>query len=131
FAGSGVGKTTLLSMLAQSQGFDTVVTALVGESGREVREFLHEALVHHRSRAVTVVSTSDESPMMRRLAAKTATTIAEYFRDRGESVLLIVDSVTRFAHAAREVALATGEPAVARGYAPPVYRALTARMSEE
>jgi flagellum-specific ATP synthase len=121
FAGSGVGKTTLLSMLAQSQGFDTVVTALVGERGREVREFLDEALVHHRSRAITVVSTSDESPMMRRLAAKTATTIAEYFRDRGESVLLIVDSVTRFAHAAREIALATGEPAVARGYAPSVF----------
>lgn len=121
FAGSGVGKTTLLSMLAQAQGFDTVVTALVGERGREVREFLDEALVHHQSRAVTVVSTSDESPMMRRLAAKTATTIAEYFRDRGESVLLIVDSVTRFAHAAREIALATGEPAVARGYAPSVF----------
>ena len=121
FAGSGVGKTTLLSMIAQSQGFDTVVTALVGERGREVREFLDEALVQHRSRAITVVSTSDESPMMRRLAAKTATTIAEYFRDRGESVLLIVDSVTRFAHAAREIALATGEPAVARGYAPSVF----------
>jgi flagellum-specific ATP synthase len=121
FAGSGVGKTTLLSMLAQSQGFDTVVTALVGERGREVREFLDEALIHYRSRAITVVSTSDESPMMRRLAAKTATTIAEYFRDRGDSVLLIVDSVTRFAHAAREIALATGEPAVARGYAPSVF----------
>jgi flagellum-specific ATP synthase len=121
FAGSGVGKTTLLSMIAQSQGFDTVVTALVGERGREVREFLDEAPVQHRSRAITVVSTSDESPMMRRLAAKTATTIAEYFRDRGESVLLIVDSVTRFAHAAREIALATGEPAVARGYAPSVF----------
>ena len=121
FAGSGVGKTTLLSMLAQSPGFDTVVTALVGERGREVREFLEETLVHHKSRAVTVVSTSDESPMMRRLAAKTATTIAEYFRDRGELVLLIVDSITRFAHAAREVALATGEPAVARGYAPSVF----------
>lgn len=124
FAGSGVGKTTLLSMLAQSTGFDTVVTALVGERGREVREFLEEALVRHRSRSITVVSTSDESPMMRRLASKTATTIAEYFRDRGESVLLIVDSVTRFAHAAREVALATGEPAVARGYAPSVFSEL-------
>src|SRR6185312_14081623 len=92
-----------------------------GERGREVREFLEESLVHHKSRAVTVVSTSDESPMMRRLAAKTATTIAEYFRDRRESVLLIMDSVTRFAHAAREVALAAGEPAVARGYAPSVF----------
>ncbi|MEW6645301.1 MAG: flagellar protein export ATPase FliI [Pseudomonadota bacterium] len=121
FAGSGVGKTTLLSMMAQSRGFDTVVTALVGERGREVREFLEETLVHYRERSITVVSTSDESPMMRRLAAKTATTIAEYFRDRGENVLLIVDSVTRFAHAAREVALATGEPAVARGYAPSVF----------
>ncbi|MGO4711856.1 flagellar protein export ATPase FliI [Bradyrhizobium sp. 2TAF24] len=121
FAGSGVGKTTLLAMMAQSRGFDTVVTALVGERGREVREFLDDTLGQDRTRAITVVSTSDESPMMRRLAAKTATTIAEYFRDRGESVLLIVDSVTRFAHAAREVALATGEPAVARGYAPSVF----------
>ncbi|MGP9813388.1 flagellar protein export ATPase FliI [Rhodopseudomonas sp. NSM] len=124
FAGSGVGKTTLLSMIAKSSGFDTVVTALVGERGREVNEFLEDALSAHRDRAVTVVSTSDESPMMRREAAKTATTIAEYFRDRGESVLLIVDSVTRFAHAAREVALATGEPAVARGYAPSVFSEL-------
>jgi flagellum-specific ATP synthase len=121
FAGSGVGKTTLLSMLARSAGFDTVVTALVGERGREVREFLEEALVHHRSRAIAVVSTGDESPMMRRLAPKTAMTIAEYFRDRGESVLLIVDSITRYAHAAREIALAAGEPAVARGYAPSVF----------
>lgn len=124
FAGSGVGKTTLLSMLAQSSGFDTVVTALVGERGREVNEFLDEALIHHKERAITVVSTSDESPMMRREAAKTATTVAEYFRDRGEQVLLIVDSVTRFAHAAREVALATGEPAIARGYAPSVFSEL-------
>lgn len=124
FAGSGVGKTTLLSMLARGAQFDTVVTALVGERGREVREFLEEALAQHRSRAITVVSTSDESPMMRRLAPKTAMTIAEYFRDRGESVLLIVDSVTRFAHALREAALATGEPAIARGYAPSVFSEL-------
>jgi len=124
FAGSGVGKTTLLSMLARSTGFDTVVTALVGERGREVREFLEESLAQYKNRAVTVVSTSDESPMMRRLAPKTAMTIAEYFRDRGESVLLIVDSVTRFAHASREVALATGEPAIARGYAPSVFSEL-------
>lgn len=124
FAGSGVGKTTLLSMLARSSGFDTVVTALVGERGREVREFLEESLAQYKDRAVTVVSTSDESPMMRRLASKTAMTVAEYFRDRGESVLLIVDSVTRFAHASREVALATGEPAIARGYAPSVFSEL-------
>ncbi|MHC2644386.1 flagellar biosynthesis/type III secretory pathway ATPase [Bradyrhizobium liaoningense] len=114
FAGSGVGKSTLLAMLARSQGFDTVVLALVGERGREVREFIEDVLGTDRHRAVTIVSTGDESPMMRRLAPKTAMAVAEYFRDRGESVLLMVDSITRFAHAAREVALAAGEPAVAR-----------------
>lgn len=121
FAGSGVGKSTLLSMLARSEGFDTVVVALVGERGREVREFLDDALIANRDRAITVVSTGDESPMMRRLAPKTAVAIAEYFRDQGDSVLLIVDSITRFAHAARDVALAAGEPAVARGYTPSVF----------
>ncbi|MGX4802578.1 flagellar protein export ATPase FliI [Bradyrhizobium guangdongense] len=121
FAGSGVGKSTLLAMLARSQGFDTVVLALVGERGREVREFIEDVLGNDRNRAVTIVSTGDESPMMRRLAPKTAMAVAEYFRDRGESVLLVVDSITRFAHAAREVALAAGEPAVARGYAPTVF----------
>lgn len=124
FAGSGVGKSTLLSMLARSQGFDTVVLALVGERGREVREFLEDALAQNRARAVTIVSTSDESPMMRRLAPKTALATAEFFRDRGESVLLIVDSVTRFAHATREVALAAGEAPVARGYTPSVFSEL-------
>lgn len=121
FAGSGVGKSTLLAMLARSQGFDTVVLALVGERGREVREFIEDVLGNDRNRSVTIVSTGDESPMMRRLAPKTAMAVAEYFRDRGESVLLVVDSITRFAHAAREVALAAGEPAVARGYAPTVF----------
>ena len=121
FAGSGVGKSTLLAMLARSEGFDTVVLALVGERGREVREFIEDVLGHNRARTITIVSTGDESPMMRRLAPKTATAVAEYFRDRGESVLLVVDSITRFAHAAREVALAAGEPAVARGYAPTVF----------
>jgi flagellum-specific ATP synthase len=86
-----------------------------------VREFLDETLSASRSSAVTVVATGDESPMMRRLAAKSAMTVAEYFRDRGEAVLLIVDSVTRYAHAAREIALAAGEPAIARGYAPSVF----------
>jgi flagellum-specific ATP synthase len=120
FAGSGIGKSTLLAMLARSRGFDTAVIALVGERGREVREFIEDAL-GDRGRAVAVVSTGDESPMMRRLAPKTALSIAEYFRDRGENVLLIVDSVTRFAHAAREVSLAAGEPPVARGYTPSVF----------
>ena len=121
FAGSGVGKSSLLAMLARAPDFDTVVIALVGERGREVREFLDDTLGPNRRSAVAIVSTGDESPMMRRLAPRTAMTIAEYFRDRGQSVLLIVDSVTRFAHAARDVALAAGEPAVARGYAPSVF----------
>jgi flagellum-specific ATP synthase len=124
FAGSGVGKSTLLAMLAGSPGFDSVVIALVGERGREVREFLDDALGANRKLAITVVSTADESAMMRRLAPKTAMSIAEYLRDQGESVLLIVDSITRFAHAARDVALAAGEPAVARGYAPSVFSEL-------
>lgn len=121
FAGSGVGKSTLLSMLARCTGFDTVVIALVGERGREVREFLEGPILANRHRSITVVATGDESPMMRRQAPKTALSISEYFRDLGESVLLIVDSVTRFAHAARDVALAAGEPAVARGYPPSVF----------
>ena len=121
FAGSGVGKSTLLAMLAGAQGFDSVVVALVGERGREVREFLEGPIAAARDRAVIVVSTGDESPMMRRQAPKVALAVAESFRDRGESVLLIVDSVTRYAHAARDVALAAGEPAVARGYPPSVF----------
>jgi flagellum-specific ATP synthase len=121
FAGSGIGKSTLLGMLARSPGFDTTVIALVGERGREVREFIDGALGKDRSRVVAVVATGDESSMMRRLAPRTAMSVAEYFRDAGENVLLIVDSVTRFAHAAREVALAAGEPPVARGYAPSVF----------
>ncbi|MET3414911.1 flagellar protein export ATPase FliI [Methylobacterium sp. 1030] len=121
FAGSGVGKSTLLAMLACCEGFDTVVVALVGERGREVREFLEGPVAASRSRAVVVVATGDESPMMRRQAPRMAVSIAEYFRDRGQSVLLIVDSVTRYAHAARDVALAAGEPPVARGYPPSVF----------
>ncbi len=121
FAGSGVGKSTLLSMLAKCEGFDTIVVALVGERGREVREFLEGPIQANRVKSVMVVSTGDESPMMRRQAPKTALSIAEYFRDLGDSVFLIVDSVTRFAHAARDVALAAGEPAVARGYTPSVF----------
>ena len=121
FAGSGVGKSTMLAMLSRARGFDTVVLALVGERGREVREFLEDTLGESRANVVAVVSTGDESAAMRRMAPKTAMTVAEHFRDLGESVLLIMDSVTRFAHAAREVALAAGEPAVARGYAPSVF----------
>lgn len=121
FAGSGIGKSTLLGMLVKSNAFDTVVIALVGERGREVREFLDEAIGESLSRTIAIVATGDESASVRRLAPKTALCVAEYFRDQGESVLLIVDSITRFAHAARDVALSSGEPPVARGYPPSVF----------
>ena len=121
FAGSGVGKSTLLSMLARAAGFDVIVVALVGERGREVREFVELTLGDLAKKAVIVVSTGDESAMMRRLAPLSATGIAEYFRDRGANVLLIMDSVTRYAHACRDVALAAGEPPVARGFPPSVF----------
>lgn len=124
FAGSGVGKSTLLGMLARSRGFDTIVVALVGERGREVREFVEDILGTTLTSAVVVVATGDESPMMRRQAPRTAMTIAEYFRERGDNVLMIVDSITRYAHALREVALAAGEPPVARGYAPSIFAEL-------
>lgn len=121
FAGSGVGKTTLLGMLARAAGFDSVVIALVGERGREVRDFLDGALGASRDKTVCVVATADESPMMRRLAPRTAMAVAEHLRDQGEKVLLLIDSVTRLAHALREVALAAGEPPVARGFPPSVF----------
>ncbi|RFC64097.1 flagellar protein export ATPase FliI [Fulvimarina endophytica] len=124
FAGSGVGKSTLMGMLAQAKGFDTVVVSLVGERGREVREFLEEVMAGDLEKVVTIVATGDESPMMRRLAPRTATAVAEHFRDAGDDVLLIVDSVTRYAHAARDVALAAGEPPVSRGYPPSVFSEL-------
>ncbi len=125
FAGSGVGKSTFLSMLAHAEGFDSVVFALIGERGREVREFIEDAIgPHHLARTVGVIATGDESPMMRRLALKTAMTIAEHFRDTGENVLFIADSITRHAHAARDVLLAAGEAPVARGYPPGVFSEL-------
>ncbi len=125
FAGSGVGKSTLLAMLASADAFDTVVVALVGERGREVREFIEDTLGPAGMRkTVAVVATSDESAMMRKRAPDTAIRIAEHFRDRGDRVLLIVDSVTRFAHALREVAIGAGEPPIARGYPPSVFTEL-------
>ena len=128
FAGSGVGKSTLLSMMSRSASFDSVVIGLVGERGREVRSFLDEVLGARAASAVTIVATGDESPMMRRLAPLTATAVAEYFRDRGENTLLIMDSVTRYAHALREIALAAGEPAVANGFTPGVFADLPALL---
>jgi flagellum-specific ATP synthase len=122
FAGSGVGKSTLLAMLAAAHAFDTVVVALVGERGREVREFLEDTLgAEGRAKTVAVVATSDESAMMRRRAPLTAMAVAEHFRDRGDSVLLVLDSITRLAHALREVAIGAGEPPVARGYPASVF----------
>ncbi len=121
FAGSGVGKSTLMSMLAQAPGFDTAVIALVGERGREVSEFVHETLGPAIKKSVVIVSTSDESAGRRKMVPLLATAVAEHFRDKGQQVLLIMDSVTRYAHALRELALASGEPPVARGYPPSVF----------
>lgn len=121
FAGSGVGKSTLLGMIAAAQSFDVVVVALAGERGREVRELLEGPLAPHRERTVSVVATSDETPLMKRLAPMTAMTLAEHFRDSGRRVLLLVDSLTRAAHAARDVALSAGEAPVARGFPPSVF----------
>jgi flagellum-specific ATP synthase len=122
FAGSGVGKSTLLAMLAAADAFDTVVVSLVGERGREVREFLEDTIGEATmAKTVAIVATSDESAMMRRRAPDTAMRVAEHFRDRGDRVLLIVDSITRLAHALREVATGTGEPPVARGYPASVF----------
>ncbi|RCL02542.1 MAG: flagellum-specific ATP synthase [Candidatus Tokpelaia sp. JSC188] len=124
FAGSGVGKSTLLAMMTRIDHFETVVLALVGERGREVREMLDGTLSGKRDKVITVVATSDESPMMRRLAPVMATTIAEYFAACSDNVLLIVDSITRYALAAREVAIAAGEPPVSRGFPPSVFSQL-------
>jgi flagellum-specific ATP synthase len=122
FAGSGVGKSTLLAMLAGADAFDTVVVALIGERGREVREFLEDTIgAQSMAKTVAVVATSDESAMMRRRAPDTAMRVAEHFRDQGHRVLLVLDSITRFAHALREVATGTGEPPVARGYPASVF----------
>jgi flagellum-specific ATP synthase len=130
FAGSGVGKSTLLGMMARGTHAPRVVIGLIGERGREVREFLEDELgPEGRERAVTVVATADASPLMRLKAAHTATRIAEYYRDMGEDVLLLVDSLTRFAFAAREIGLASGEPPATRGYPPSVMSEL-ARLLE-
>lgn len=121
FAGSGVGKSTLLGMLATSGAFDATIVGLVGERGREVREFIELVPESRRASMCVVVSTSDESALLRRMAARTAMAVAEHFRDEGRSVLLIIDSITRFALACREIAIAAGEPPVSRGFPPSVF----------
>ena len=125
FAGSGVGKSTLLGMVARNVKADINVIGLVGERGREVREFIERDLGEEgMRRSVVVVATSDQPAMLRLKCAMAATAIAEYFRDQGKDVLLMMDSLTRFAMAQREIGLASGEPPVARGYTPSIYTAM-------
>jgi flagellum-specific ATP synthase len=130
FGGSGVGKSTLIGMMTRNTEADVTVVGLVGERGREVVEFLEDALGEEgRKRSVVLVSTSDQSPLLRMRAALAATAVAEYFAGQGKHVLLVLDSLTRFAMAAREIGLAAGEPPTAKGYTPSVFTRL-ARLVE-
>jgi flagellum-specific ATP synthase len=130
FGGSGVGKSTLIGMMTRNTAADLTVVGLVGERGREVREFLEDALGEEgRKRSVVLVSTSDQSPLLRMRAALAATSVAEFYASRGKHVLLVLDSLTRYAMAAREVGLAAGEPPASKGYTPSVFSRL-ARLVE-
>ncbi|WP_120009741.1 FliI/YscN family ATPase [Teichococcus vastitatis] len=129
FAASGVGKSTLMGMLARGVEADVIVVGLIGERGREVKEFLDHTLGEEgRRRTVVVVATSDEPALARRRAAQATLAVAEYFRSEGKQVFLLLDSVTRLAHAQREIGLAAGEPATARSYTPSVFTELPALL---
>jgi flagellum-specific ATP synthase len=125
FGGSGVGKSTLIGMMTRNSAADLTVVGLVGERGREVREFVEDSLgPEGRKRSVVLVSTSDQSPLLRMRAAMAATAVAEFYAARGKHVLLVLDSLTRYAMAAREVGLAAGEPPASKGYTPSVFTRL-------
>ena len=125
FGGSGVGKSTLIGMMARNTEADLTVVGLVGERGREVREFVEDSLGEEgRKRSVVLVSTSDQSPLLRMRAAMAATSVAEFYAARGKHVLLVLDSLTRYAMAAREIGLAAGEPPASKGYTPSVFARL-------
>lgn len=128
FAGSGVGKSTLMGQIARFSEADIFIVCLIGERGREVVEFIEDCLGDSLQRGVVVCATSDEPALVRLKSAFTATAVAEYFRDQGKRVLLLMDSVTRFARAGREVGLAAGEPPARRGYPPSVFAALPALL---